>query len=308
MKPDIYYVQIERKFRKCALIEKASCALIRIGQTEKMASAAESVLRVNQLDACELDENIADILQHQFMQIFTPLDSVRIHQFEPELKAIVRFLLWKFSLSAESSSFAQRMLNLTYANGTGQLTPFQRGGLFFSLVIAEWLLERCDWIMTKLPSLAPLQQTFTHGMTALKLLSLLNFTVFLIQGCYPTLKERLLALKIAPTHPQSLRDVSHSYMTREILWHGFSEFLFFVLPHFNLFALWNRIKQMCTAPALNHSLCAFCEAPPTMPHLSSCGHTYCYYCLSANMKADPNYSCVICSDKVHSYTPTSELS
>lgn len=267
----------------------------------------EAVLRVNQLDACELDDSLTDILQHQFLQIFKPLGSIRIDECEAELKAVVRLLLWKFSLGTNGCTFGQSMLSLAYAAPpTRQLSSFQRGGLFFSFVVSEWLRDRCDWLVSTYPSLAPLQLLLDRSTTAFKILSLVNFAVFLIQGCYPSLKERVLGLRIVPTRPQSIRDVSHNYMTREILWHGFSEFLFFVLPHFNLVSIWNRMKRLCRVTPPDHSLCAFCEAPPTMPHLSNCGHTYCYYCLAANLKAIANFPCCICSDIVHTHSPASD--
>ena len=265
----------------------------------------EVVLRVDQLDASELDQNIADILQHQFLQIFTPLESLRIQQLEPELKALIRFLLWKYSLGTGDCTFGQRMLSLTYTQSSR--TPVQKAGLFFTLVVTEWLMDRGDWLSSKFPTIAPLHKWLEHSTTALKLLSLLNFIVFLIQGCYPTLKERLLGLQLVPTRPQTLRDVSHSYMTREIMWHGFSEFLFFILPHFNLFALWSRIKRLCSTVTTDHQLCAFCETTPTMPHLSNCGHMYCYYCLAANLKANSKFSCFVCNQQVLPYTAASQV-
>lgn len=263
------------------------------------------MLRVNQLDACELDDNISDILQYQFLQIFTPFQSIRIHRFEPELKALVRFLIWKFSLGTDNSSFGQRMLSLAYKSE--QVTFLKKGGLFFAFVIAEWLVDRCDWLVSKFPNLTSLQHLLDHSRIVLKTLSLFNFTVFLIRGCYPTLKERLLGLTIAPTTPQTLRDISHSYLSREILWHGFSEFLFFVMPQLNLFSLWNWARRMCSIRTHHDCrLCAFCESPPTLPHLSQCGHTYCYYCLKANLKADANFPCCACNELVEICTPASE--
>ena len=269
------------------------CALIGI---------MEAVLRVNQLDACELDENITDILQQHFLNIFKPFQSLFLHQFGPELKAFIRFLVWKFSLGDENSTFGQRMLNLSYGTGnSAHLSSLQRGGLFFSFVLVEWISERCDWFMKT--------RTLQYCTSAVKTLSLLNFVVFLIHGCYPTLKERIFKLKIVPTTPQSLRTVNHGYLTREILWHGFSEFVFFILPHINFFTLRNLARRLLNIKtSSDHSdVCSFCEGIPTLPHIADCGHLYCYYCLQANLQADTRFPCCTCSKQVITCTPACEI-
>ena len=268
----------------------------------------EAVLRVNQLDACELDDSITDILQHQFLEVFRPFQSLFIHQFGPELKAFVRFLIWRYSISSNRATFGQSMLSLAYVNDRSEgVSGVQRSGLFVSMVMVEWLQERSEWLVSKIPRLSPLQRVLDYSATAIKTLSLLNFVFFLISGHYPTLKERLLGLKMVPTTPQFIQQVSHSYLTREILWHGFSEFVFFILPHLNLFSLWNWVRRVSnTKTASDNRLCAFCEGPPTLPHLSSCGHLYCYYCLQANLQADTEYPCCVCNQVVYSCTPAAE--
>lgn len=268
----------------------------------------ESVLRVSQLDACELDENIAAILQHQFLEIFRIIESAHIHQLRPELEAFVRFLVWKFSLQTANSTFGQRMLSLTYITEKSKpLTFFQNGGLFISFILVEWLRERCGWLITKFPGLFAVQRLLDYSTTALKTLSLLNFVVFLVQGHYPTLKERILGLTMASTSPQSIQEISHSYLTREILWHGFSEFVFFLLPHLNIFSLrnWARRVLKTSAPS-DPNQCSFCETPPTLPHFSDCGHLYCYYCLRANLMPDTKFPCYVCNKVVSTCTPASE--
>lgn len=269
--------------------------------------AGERVLRVNQLDACELDDNITDVLQHHFLEVFKPLQSIHIHQLKPELKTLIRYVLWKFSLSSDSSTFGQRMLSLVYTNkDMNALSCRQRVGMFFCFVLSEWVLERGDWLLCKLSGDAPLR-ILHYSLAAIKTLSLINLTLFLVQGCYPSLRERLLGLRMTPTTPQTLRAVNHSYLTREILWHGFSEFVFFVLPHFNLFTLRNIARRICnTKITTDNKQCSFCEGLPTMPHISDCGHLYCYYCLSANLTADSSFPCSTCNHLIKTITPASE--
>lgn len=53
----------------------------------------------------------------------------------------------------------------------------------------------------------------------LKVASFLNFLLFLQQGKYPTLAQRFLSLTQETTRKRS---IEYNYMTRELLWHGFS--------------------------------------------------------------------------------------
>lgn len=270
----------------------------------------EVVLRVNQLDACELDDTLTNVLQHQLLAALRPLQSTKFLNYLPELKTLLRLLVWKFSLSDHHNTLGQGMLDLKYASvrGSARLSLFQRGGLFIAVVLGEWMLERADTLTAYCPRPSQAQQGLVWLSTALRTLSLFNFIFFLIRGKYPTLKERVLGLGMLPDKPQAIREVSHRYLTREILWHGFSEFIFFVLPHFNYFSVRNLVRKVLgSKSSTSTTCCTFCEAIPILPHLSDCGHIYCYYCLKSNLIADSNFPCPACNDAVTACIPISEV-
>jgi peroxin-2 len=54
--------------------------------------------------------------------------------------------------------------------------------------------------------------------------------VFLFNGRYRTLLDRILRLKLAPPISQVSREVSFEYLNRQLVWHAFTEFLLFLLP------------------------------------------------------------------------------
>eukprot|EP00057_Strongylocentrotus_purpuratus_P008796 XP_011663270.1 PREDICTED: peroxisome biogenesis factor 2 [Strongylocentrotus purpuratus] len=122
-----------------------------------------------------------------------------------------------------------------------------------------------------------------------KVASLVNFLVFLQQGFYPSLLERVLGIIPRFAQPQSVRQVTFEFMTRELLWHGFAEFLFFLLPLVNIHRIRNVIRRrIAGVPAgrgtLQRSLaeckeCAVCGEWPTCPQEMGCQHVFCYYCL-----------------------------
>jgi peroxin-2 len=65
----------------------------------------------------------------------------------------------------------------------------------------------------------------THSMAAFA-----SFLVFLINGRYRTLTDRLLRLRLVSPSNQISREVSFEYLNRQLVWHAFTEFLLFLLP------------------------------------------------------------------------------
>ena len=57
-----------------------------------------------------------------------------------------------------------------------------------------------------------------------------SFLVFLVNGRYRTLIDRILRLRLAPSSSQVSREVSFEYLNRQLVWHAFTEFLLFLLP------------------------------------------------------------------------------
>lgn len=54
--------------------------------------------------------------------------------------------------------------------------------------------------------------------------------VFLFNGRYRTLLDRVLRLRLVPPTNQVSREVSFEYLNRQLVWHAFTEFLLFLLP------------------------------------------------------------------------------
>ena len=57
-----------------------------------------------------------------------------------------------------------------------------------------------------------------------------SFLVFLVNGKYRTLVDRVLRLRLTPPTSQVSREVSFEYLNRQLVWHAFTEFLLFLLP------------------------------------------------------------------------------
>lgn len=95
-------------------------------------------------------------------------------------------------------------------------------------------------LLSKLSSIA----STTHAITAFG-----SFLVFLFNGRYRILIDRILRLRLAPPIGQVSRDVNFEYLNRQLVWHAFTEFLLFLLPLVGinrwrkwLSRLWRKIK------------------------------------------------------------------
>lgn len=278
----------------------------------------EIVLRVSQLDAVELDAQLSDSLQSQFVGIFRLFSP---SQLTPELKLFFRWYLWKNSIHTTGRTFGQKMLGLKYSLAGSKFVPLRSGhkfALFFLMVVAQYVQDRTDIISSVLPLVmsAAVQRTLSKINSIVKVVALFNFMDFLLKGRFPILQDRVLGITSIPDRRQTLRQMSYDYMNREILWHGFAEFVFNVLPQFNSFAIKNWLRRtwkklipprIVTEPRVlktkDFLTCQFCESTPTLPYATNCGHVYCYYCIAANCIADAAFPCCACGCTVVNCVP-----
>ena len=133
----------------------------------------------------------------------------------------------------------------------------------------------------------------------LKALTLGNMLAFLLFARYTSILERFWGLSMVATK-QLPRQTSYAYLTRELLWHGFSEFITFVLPLVRsaparrLASRLRGVLSMPTAAPSTSNHCRICDQLPVSPHATACGHVFCYYCIASNCAADSQFPCPIC--------------
>lgn len=66
--------------------------------------------------------------------------------------------------------------------------------------------------------------------TSHSIAAFVSFLVFLVNGRYRTLVDRILRIRLTPPSAQASREVSFEYLNRQLVWHAFTEFLLFLLP------------------------------------------------------------------------------
>lgn len=292
---------------------------------EGMASGEENpkrtdrVLRISQLDALELNKALEQLVWSQFTQCFHGFKPGLLAHVEPEVKALLWLFLWRFTVYSKNATVGQSVLNIQYKNDLSSKSqpPSKSQKLWYAActIGGTWLEERCYDLFRNhhLASFGKVKQCLNFTIGLLKLGGLINFLIFLQRGKFATLTERLLGIRSVFCKPQSAREVSFEYMNRELLWHGFAEFLIFLLPLINIYKLKAKLSSWCIpltgAPNSESTLaasgkeCSLCGEWPTMPHTIGCEHIFCYYCVKSSFLFDINFTCPKCGSEVHSVQP-----
>lgn len=126
-----------------------------------------------------------------------------------------------------------------------------------------------------------------------------NLVAFLHEGKYPSLVYRLLGAKQYYQNPQVARQISFEYMNRQLLWHGLTEFMTFIVPIIP-FQSWKRgitwtvdkITSPFTSPTalqqpdVANMQCGICQEEAHTPYETSCNHIFCYYCIQSHDSDD----------------------
>ncbi|KAI4787123.1 hypothetical protein E4T44_13728, partial [Aureobasidium sp. EXF-8845] len=231
--------------------------------------------RVGQVDAELLDEELLQLLRGQVGDALKYFGGHIADEWSSEIGAILRAILWKLSIWDRGTSYGASLQGLKYVDarthsstipsGSGQdSTKWQKaayglitvGGRYSWQKLEDWLLEKEGGYEEPAPLVKRLSKftgwiTMTHEMAALA-----SFLVFLFNGKYRTLADRLLRLRLAPASAQTSRQVSFEYLNRQLVWHAFTEFLLFLLPLVGisrwrrlLSRAWKKVKSMFTQKA-----------------------------------------------------------
>jgi peroxin-2 len=161
-----------------------------------------------------------------------------------EILLVLRAILFKITIWDHDASYGAALQNLKYtdARNTGpmHLPPakwqkglyglFTVGGRYAWGKWEDWLMEKeggYEETRNEIRLLSRITSVIsaTHSVAAFA-----SFLIFLFNGRYRTLLDRILRLRLAPPTNQVSREVSFEYLNRQLVWHAFTEFLLFVLP------------------------------------------------------------------------------
>ncbi|EEH42793.1 uncharacterized protein PADG_07613 [Paracoccidioides brasiliensis Pb18] len=241
----------ERSARLPAAIERLPYPLSRVSDagvilwdTIKGREGTKPAFRVGQVDAELLDEELLTLLKGQVGEGLKYFGSHIKEDWTHEIQFALRAILFKLSVWDHNASYGAALQNLKYTDsrqkGPTLSDPtksqkalyglFTVGGRYIWDKWESWLIDQeggYDEPSTQIRLLSRITNTIstTHSIA-----SFVSFLVFLTNGRYRTLIDRLLRMRLAPPFTQVSREVSFEYLNRQLVWHAFTEFLLFLLP------------------------------------------------------------------------------
>ncbi|PYI13917.1 putative peroxisome biosynthesis protein [Aspergillus violaceofuscus CBS 115571] len=200
--------------------------------------------RVGQVDAELLDEELLGLLKGQVGDALKYYGPQMREDWSHEIQFALRAALFKLSIWDHDASYGAALQNLRYIDSRSKgpvhsaPTKWQKslyglltvGGRYAWGKWESWLISQESGydepsqgvrILSRMTDLV----SATHSIAAFT-----SFLVFLVNGRYRTLVDRILRIRLMPPSAQASREVSFEYLNRQLVWHAFTEFLLFLLP------------------------------------------------------------------------------
>jgi len=127
-------------------------------------------------------------LRTQLNRAFQYFEPSVLTKYEAEFNAILRFLVWRFSVYNCDATIGQIMLNMKFSSKGISLSLLQKVLFGFSVVGIPYLKERSTEIRRitdKILDFNFIWRCVHVGEKLLQAVSVLNFLVFLQKGKYP---------------------------------------------------------------------------------------------------------------------------
>lgn len=323
--------------------EAAQSELAALAATAAGAPVPLRVLRVSQLDADRLDQELVELLREEVAKAVAPLRPGALAAHQPEVLLALEAVVFFFTTWRNRPTPGMALLNLRLRDeasvraGGGRhglggegLRRSQRVALAALTVGGRWawlrlgrLAATANWRGEPPGSWRLRAWAAMHRLeTAWSIASLANLLAFLAYGTYRSLPERIVRARAVYAEPVMSRVISFDYMNRQLVWNELSELTLFVLPLLNTPRLRRTVARMLggvlpsTVPpagagglAESRGWCPECHARPmSLPHVAlPCTHEYCYYCLRARCEAEPSFRCLVCDERVVAMKPLPPL-
>lgn len=271
------------------------------------------VLRVTQLDAEQFEYQLYDLLKTFLIDSFKDGPLTVLLNFQSELSAFLRLVLWNFSVKKNNKTIGQDILGTEFQNKNGSATTAVQRHIFgFHVVILKWLLDRQEFILKGLEIVMKsrehiicVEKLLSWLQTFSQFLTLLNFIQFLKTGDHLNLLERLLQLNHVYSRKPTPRYIDYKNKRREMVWENITETILCLMPFINFRKIINiankaalKITNVQTKKTDKENIdltCTVCRELSTNPHCGECGHVYCYYCIQLSLSSAGSFICYNCS-------------
>ncbi|KAF2119534.1 peroxisomal biogenesis factor 2 [Lophiotrema nucula] len=211
--------------------------------------------RVGQVDAELLDDELLELLKAQVGEGLKYFGSHIADTYSGEILLGLRLILFKLSIWDQNASYGAHLQGLRYMDARSERPDrpppklWQKvlyggltvGGRYAWTKWEEYLLASSeDYTREHSPAMKLAGRITEYANSVHDVASLTSFMIFLVNGRYRTLADRILRLRLTPTSHSASREVSFEYLNRQLVWHAFTEFLLFLLPLVGI-SRWRRI-------------------------------------------------------------------
>lgn len=297
------------------------------------------VLRVTQLDTNELNESLLLSLRRSLNEdYFKYIQLKHIQRYHVEIFAGLKFILWYHTYGKSGQTVGQSIFDWSYVfeNKTKRTLLVKKIIHACVFCLDEWfevkvlrLLKRLiKFVFSKVSTSQTSEDTSSYGQAlnrvidtiskVYKSLSFLNYILFLINGKYLKLWERIFSFRPVYNNPQYMlqSNMSTDASIREELWQTY--FSLFRLGN-SLFDFQKLVKfikkktELGKKPGIGLAssevdirTCGICKNEPVTAHRSllksesQCRHVFCYFCIKQALAESRGgqYTCTICSRSV----------
>lgn len=225
-------------------INRAALPLTSLWSTLVGSEGTRPAFRVGQVDAELLDEELLSLLKGQVGEGLKYFGAHIQDDWSQEILLVLRAALFKLSIWDNDASYGATLQNLRYADARKpialQSKPTRVQKCLYGLFMVtgkygwdkweNWLIEQEGGYTAPSARVQRLSRLTSWISTTHSLAAFTSFLVFLVNGRYRTLTDRILRLRLVSPSSQISREVSFEYLNRQLVWHAFTEFLLFLLP------------------------------------------------------------------------------
>lgn len=236
-------------------LNSLSTATLSVWDTIRGREGTRPSFRVGQVDAELLDEELLELLKAQVGEGLKFFGSHITDTYAAEILLGLRLVLFKLSVWNNNASYGAHLQGLRYTDARSESSsrpppkPWQKAAYGVITVGGRYAWSKWEDYLRAAgedytrPASATMEALgrITEQLNSLHdIAGLASFLVFLVNGRYRTLTDRLLRLRLTPTSHATSREVSFEYLNRQLVWHAFTEFLLFLLPLVGI-SRWRRI-------------------------------------------------------------------
>lgn len=224
--------------------------------------------RVSQLDAYILDLELVTLLKQSLASVFQH-HSNKLWSYDqhPELWDLaLNLVVFRLTTWKSGSSYGLSLQNLKLVNSkSGKTIGYSKRLILLLVIIGDFLYSKLESylyatedttegnssnLLAKLRSFIVQNKTYILQKitSTIKVLNLINFTLFLLNGKFPSLVHRAIGISLAPIVSDLLRfngdNVNFEFQNRQLVWNVMTEFLVFILPLLQLKKLKHMSKRL----------------------------------------------------------------